>query len=107
MALDNFWANTAYPVYFEEPPKLDGALFPKNGDGKFKGDKYEVTILDVTGISIRCTNLPTHTVEKIAKKLIQTEYGTTAKLITREEYYDLCKMFNAYASAEATLHGWW
>jgi hypothetical protein len=115
MGLDSFWKlpkGTGDPL-FEPELHLCGGMCSNHGQGSFRGKVYNYFIENATGQTLYAEVIDNIKVKDMAKKL--QEYLDTRNLDDFAEVYgleiselkDLCRMFNTYSEAGATLHGWW
>lgn len=113
MGLDNFFQNTdpsAPAMDFE--PRLCGGMFSGHGQASFRGKVYNSFILFVTGESLYQDVIPNDKIKEMAQKLTEfySQYPNDVigdYNLSKEELFDLVRVFNYHAQHGSELVGWW
>jgi hypothetical protein len=121
MGLDSYWSlknsDKNHPK-FSPPLNLCGGLFSGHGAESFRGKVYSPFFEEELGLTLYQEEISAENIKEISLKLeayiqLNTEndnaFRTKAWSIYLEnnEIKDLSRMFQTYASLDASLIGWW
>ena len=97
---------------FDPPIHLVGGMFSCHGKYSFRGKVYSDIIEKTWGCGLYLDEIPNKDILEIALSLENADYEMIKDCyphhtMSKDEFFDLKRMFRAYADAGASLLGWY